>query len=293
MTKYVVGDFMFESFGRSWELMKSSYSVLRSDKELLTFPIISAVLGLIAAITFFLPLVLFDLTDSVLLYPIVFLFYFISYFIIIFFNSALIGAASIRLKGGDPTVKDGINIAMANLTNIAAWAAVAATVGMILRALAGKSRNNLLGRIVIGLIGGAWSIITYFVIPVLIFEKVGPLEAIKRSAYLVKDQFGEYIIGNMGLGAANFLLAIAVFILVGIPAASFYLLLGPVGLIPAVILFVIAFVALGIVMSALNAIYVAALYHYAKTGQEPANWKIGSIVHSIAEKQPQKWGGII
>ena len=277
---------MFESIGRSWNLMKSSYSVLKSDKELLVFPLISAVLGLLAAITFFLPVLLFDLTESVLLYPVIFLFYFVTYFIVIFFNSALIGAAMIRLKGGDPTVSDGLNIAMANLGNIVAWAAVAATVGMILRALAGKSRNNLVGRIAIAIIGGAWSIITYFVIPVLVFEKVGPLEAVKRSAFLVKDRFGEYVIGSMGLGVANMILAFATLVIVGIPALGLFLLLGPVGLIPAIIMLVTAFVILSIVMSALNSIYVAALYHYAKTGKEPANWKIGEIVHSLEARQP-------
>ena len=35
---------MFEKFSRSWELVKASAAVLRSDKELMLFPLISGVI---------------------------------------------------------------------------------------------------------------------------------------------------------------------------------------------------------------------------------------------------------
>src|SRR5207237_6690384 len=85
-------------------------------------------------------------------------FYFCTSFIAIFFNAAIVGAATIRLQGGDPTLSDGLRLAWSHAGKIVAWAAVTATVGLILRSL--EERAGLLGRIVLGIIGAAWSAIT-------------------------------------------------------------------------------------------------------------------------------------
>src|SRR5882724_10286722 len=94
-----------------------------------------------------------------------FLFYLANYFVVIFFNTALIHAATIRLRGGDPTLSDGLGFAWENVGRILQWAAVAATVGMILRAI--EERVGWLGRFIIALVGAAWTVATYFVIPVI------------------------------------------------------------------------------------------------------------------------------
>src|SRR5918992_481284 len=113
---------MFERFSRSWNLIKASGAVLRQDKELLLFPLFSAIATLLVAGSFIVPLVTsgaieryeaqaYDPAVAALL----FLFYLIQYFIIFFFNSALVGAAMIRLEGGDPTVADGLRIARSRI----------------------------------------------------------------------------------------------------------------------------------------------------------------------------------
>ena len=110
---------MFAKFARSWALVKASAGVLKQDKELLVFPAISAVASLLVMASFILPL--FGLLDfkamdqgerePMWLYAWVFLFYLTQYFVIFYSNTALVGAAMIRLRGGDPTVADGLNIA--------------------------------------------------------------------------------------------------------------------------------------------------------------------------------------
>jgi membrane-anchored glycerophosphoryl diester phosphodiesterase (GDPDase) len=277
---------MFKSFGRSWSLMKSSFSVRKSDKELVVFPFLSGAVSLLALIAFILPLIVLDIIENEMLFYVgLFAYYFVVSFVAIFFNAALVGAASIRLNGGDPTVRDGFNIAMENLPSIAGWAAISATVGLILRVLAGKSRSNALGRIAVGLIGGAWSLVTVFVVPVLVIEKVGPIEAIKRSTGIVKNKFGELVIGQLGLGLAS----IAVYIVAIASAVVLVMLLSAVaggpGLIAGIIIGVMLVVAAGILMSALNAIFIAALYHYAKTGQDPREWHIGEMVAQAGGEQ--------
>lgn len=123
-----------------------------------------------------------------------------------YFNTALIGCATIRLEGGDPTLQDGLRIANENLRAIAGWALIAAIVGIILRAL--EERAEMLGKIVISLIGFAWTMATFFIVPVLIYEKLPVSKAIKRSAHVFKDTWGETFIGYFGLGAIFFLFAL-------------------------------------------------------------------------------------
>ena len=107
---------MFERLSNSWDLVKASAEVLRADKELLLFPVISAVLSMLVVVTFAVPAILAGVFASgvadgagvpVAGYAAVLLFYVVQYFVIFFCNTALVGAALIRLRGGDPTVADG------------------------------------------------------------------------------------------------------------------------------------------------------------------------------------------
>ena len=101
---------MTGKFSRSWELARASASVLRSDKELLLFPLFSGVATLVVMATFLLPIMALRLfSDGFGIGAAVagFLFYFVQYSVIVFFNCALVGAAMIRLDGGDPTLAVG------------------------------------------------------------------------------------------------------------------------------------------------------------------------------------------
>ena len=187
---------MFSSIGRSWELAKDSFRVLRSDKELLLFPLLSFVVLVIVSISFFVPFMAVGGVTSaqngqtnIASYVVAFLFYVVSYTVTFFFQTALVGAAMIRLDGGDPTLGDGFRIAFARLPKIIGYAIIAATVGMILRFI--SERAGILGQIVGGVLGFAWTIATFLVVPVLVAENVGPIDAVKRSTALLKQTWGE------------------------------------------------------------------------------------------------------
>ncbi|MCP4536048.1 MAG: hypothetical protein GY832_02780 [Chloroflexi bacterium] len=263
---------MFERIGNSWTLIKASAAVLRADKELVVFPIVSAIGVLIVMISFAFPMLLAGFFDALLEgrsqvfgFVVGFTFYVVQYTVIIFANSALVGAAMIRLRGGDPTVGDGFRIAMNHIGSILAYALLSATVGMILRWL--SERGKTVGRIVSSVLGMAWSLATYLVVPVLVVEGVGPLEAVKRSANLLKQTWGEQIAGNLGMGAVFGLLTF-VMCLVGIPLIILVASTGSTVFIAlAVLTFVMALVLLGLVNSTLTGIYVAAVYRYAAEGE--------------------------
>lgn len=263
---------MFSRLSNSWELVKASWRVLLADKELLIFPIISFVASLIVMATFAIPTFLAGFLDTLLTngevsifgYIVAFLFYVTLYTVTIFANSALVGAALIRLKGGDPTVGDGFRIATQHLRAIVGYAAIAATVGMILRAI--SERSGQLGRIIVSFIGFAWGIATFLVVPILVVEEVGPLDAVKRSAKLLKETWGEQIAGNFSIGLIFGLLTFGV-ILLGVPLAILAGLSGSIGLlITIILLLVLLIMALSLISSTLSGIYIAAVYRYATTG---------------------------
>jgi hypothetical protein len=261
---------MFARLSNSWNLAKASFAVLRADKELILFPLASAIATILVMIVFAVPMAVAGVFDKlansngpgIFGYAMAFLFYLVMYFVVIFANSALVGAALIRLRGGDPTLRDGIQIAMDHVEQILGYALISATVGVILRAL--RERGGLLGQIVAWLGDIAWNLATYLVVPVLVVENIGPVDAIKRSTALLKKTWGEQIIGNFSIGLVFGLLAIAAVVVIGLPILFLAIASGSVILIALGIGVVVLVVAgISLVGSALNGIYVAALYRYA------------------------------
>jgi hypothetical protein len=267
---------MFTRFSRSWSLIKASGEVLKQDKELLVFPLLSGIASLILIATFAAPLIAEGSWQppegeaSIALWVFGFLFYVLQYFVVFFFNAALVAAALIRLDGGDPTVSDGLRAAWSRVVPILGYAAIAATVGLILRMI--EERAGLLGRWIAGLFGLAFTVATFLAVPLLVSRDIGPIDAVKQSAALLKKTWGENIIGNAGMGIAfgvlYFCIAMIGFVWMfgtsrsGSPA----LIVGALGVTG------LAIIALSLVHTALQGVYSAALYRYVADGEAPASF---------------------
>jgi hypothetical protein len=278
---------MFERFSRSWQLVKASGSVLMQDKELLLFPLISSVAAFIVLMCFALPLFGFAALDGLSrghvgglgLYVVGFLFYLTRYFVIFFFNAALVGAAMIRLDGGNPTLSDGLSIAMSKWQNILGYAAIAATVGLLLRAV--QRRSGTITKFVAGLIGMGWTLATFLVVPVLVARDVGPVTAVKDSATMLKQTWSENAIGQVGIGAV---FGIIHFVLVIFAAAIIIvamMLKSGAALVTAIVLVVVMFILVALVQTALSAIYAAALYRYADGKQQSSGFDTTTLANAF------------
>jgi hypothetical protein len=254
------------AFSRSWNLIKAAWGVLRADKELIVFPIISAVGAILVTVAFAVPEFLLYSAggNQTLGYVLLFLFYLVQYTVIFFANSALVGAAMIRLRGGDPTLSDGFRVAFSRFGAIFGYALIAATVGLILQAL---SKRGTLSNIVRSLVGMAWNLATYLVVPVLVVENVGPIEAIKRSANLLRRTWGEQIVGGAGMGLIFFLLVLLTTVLAGVGVFLGASLNSTALIIACIIIAVLAYLILALLSSTLGGIYSAAVYRYAAEGQ--------------------------
>lgn len=271
-------------FARSLDLVKASYAVLRQDKELLLFPLFSGIATLLVAASFLIPLFLTHgieevdrLSDNPGAMVVLFLFYLSQYFVMFFFNAALVGAALIRLEGGNPTVSDGLRVAREHLVQIIGYAAIAATVGLILRLI--EERAGFIGRWIAGLLGIAFTVATFLTVPILVTSNVGPVEAVKESAGLLKKTWGENIIGNGGMGLVFGIIYLAV-ITLGLLCVFLVSATGNAVLIVAMVaLTVLAAITVGLVHAALQGVYSAALYRYAAEGEAGAEFS-GTLLSS-------------
>lgn len=260
---------MIEKFSRSWELVKASAQVLKQDREMLVFPLLSLISSILVIASFAIPLFtsgavarLSESGDPENYQLVVFfLFYLVQYFVIFFFNTALVGAALIRLEGGDPTVKDGLRIASERVVSIFGYAVIAATVGLILRVI--EERAGWVGRWVAGLLGMAFTVVTFMVVPILVTRNIGPIEAIKESASLLKRTWGENIIGNAGIGLVFVFVQLAIWIVGGfLVFTAFKSGMAALG-VALIVATILAFVVAALVQTALQGVYSAALYRYA------------------------------
>lgn len=274
---------------RSWDLVGASFQVLWADKQLLMFPVLSGVSCVIVTLLLLaggMAMVQPQLGNLSALFPranpgavvrspelmaAIFTLYLANYFVIIFFNVALVGVANSRFTGENWTFDQGLELAWKRKWVILQWAFIAATVGMVLRAL--SERAGFIGRMVVGLIGVAWNLACYFVVPVLAFEDLSPGSALYRSAELFKETWGEKVAGGFSLGLIFFLMMIPGF-LIWIGAFNYA---GPKGLLVGGIFMAAYFLLLSVVSSAVQGIFNTALYRYACDQSAPPGFSTAAF----------------
>ncbi|TVP56748.1 MAG: hypothetical protein EA351_07480 [Gemmatimonadales bacterium] len=261
---------MQNTLSNSWALAKASASVLNRDRALLLFPLLSGIASIGVILSFVFPLWFFVGPDSAFAentmwhFVFAFFYYLVQYFVVFYFNAALVGAALVHLGGGRPTLRDGLLIASDHAVPILGYAAISATVGVILNSIARKS--GILGRLFGGSLGIGWSLATFLVVPVLVTRSVGPIEAVYESAALLKKSWGEQVAGKVGMGlvfglAGGLLALLSVGFVAGISA------LDPLSLIPTYVVIALAWILFALVASSIQGIYQAAVYRYAMTGE--------------------------
>ena len=271
---------------RTWSLMSECWQILKQDKGLLVFPLISGICCLLLLASFAIPLYTtgtwqppgHDATTQrqVAYYGTLFAFYFCNYFIVVFFNAAIVACAAARMSGGNPTIGDGLRAATSRLPVIVGWALVSATVGLILRII--EDRSERVGQIVAGLLGMAWTVVSFLVVPILVVENKNPIVALKDSTVLLKKTWGEQLVSNFSFGM--------IFALLAIPAVALIILGAMSG--HAIVLAVCAgvgviyLITLGLVQSALQSIFQVALYLYARDGQVPQGFRAEVLGNALS-----------
>lgn len=183
------------------------------------------------------------------------------------------------LAGGRATLKDGLGIANERLGKIMSWALLATTLGVVPRT---GREEGWLGKIIIAILGAAWSILTYFIVSVIVFEDQNVFDGVKRSAFLVKKTWGE----NVGKGitfSALILMAMVPLVLLGFLAFAIHPLVG-------ILLWVVGFTLLLTVVSAMDGIFKVTLYRYAWQGAMAEGFSPELIQSAFVPKKKTRFG---
>lgn len=267
---------MFQTIGQTFSLIRQSWRVLMQDRRLILLPLMAAATLLIVVGAFSALAAAtgsFDRLNTAVAgteteataadVVLSALTLFIAYFVVMFFNAALVATAMERLRGRPASIGYGLSKASSHIPALIGWAIIAGTIGLILNALRNRT-DNFLGQIALSLAGGVWAYMTFFVIPVLVVEGLGPIAAIKRSGALLRGTWGNQVTANFGF---MFIYIVAVLVAF-LPAALLFAVSPFLGIVVGVLL--IAF-AVGTVQ-ALEGIFKAALYDYA-TGTVPVGFE--------------------
>jgi len=251
---------IFTRMSNGWNIAMNSFKVLKENKQLIIFPLLSGLSMILIMVSFFTAVLGFsgwnlDAVEgygTTATYLGIFAYYIVNYFVVVFFNMALIHCTSLYYKGEEVTLRKGLEFSKSKAGTIFAWALFAGCVGAILRII--QENVGILGKIITGLIGIAWSVGAFFVVPVIAYENLGPVDAFKRSAQLMRQKWGE----NVGAGFSFGLLYLAGFFALGVTG---YFLATVIHPFVGIAVGVLGFLLLQTVVSAAQTIFVATVYH--------------------------------
>lgn len=283
---------------KGWALTKKAWGVVRENPGLVRLPIIGGVFAFIAMVVFGGPgVAIIALSDEsnagyVAGGILIAIGGYLSSYFVIYYNVALAAAADLAFRGQPADNKAGVAIARQRRKVIAQWAAVAVIVSAIFNLI--RDRGGIAGQIAAGLGAAIWALITFLIAPVLAFEGLGPLDAIKRSSSMFKEKWGQQITGNIAIGAITgiaMVLAILVAVVGGFALAS--------GSTPAVIagsglllLGIVGFIAAAIVSGAVRGVFGVALYRYIVDGTPSGPFTVEELESSVKPKKGAAAAGI-
>lgn len=282
-------------FARSWDITKVTFDVMLKDKELFLFPFFSSVFSLLFVFALVFPTFLVQILAgksvvfSGLEYLVLFIIYFGLSFIAVFFNVCVVYTVKRRFDGGDSVFFEAVRFAFSKIHLIALWSLVSATVGVVLRILERASQRSgaggrLLLNVVRGFLGMAWSVVTLFVVPVMVYDGLGPFDAIKKSAMVFRKTWGESLIKYLGLGAVQGLFTF-LGVIFGVMLIFVSLGFGPMAVVITIVLVVFYFVALSLFFSVANTVFDTALFVYADKGRVPAGYDKEILSNAFRRKR--------
>lgn len=274
-------EFDLKDFQTVAELVRSSLTALWAEKKIFAYQTLSAALCLSVLYVFLFGL--FTSFDPETVKETVngptFVFQLFSYDLIVFlvmtyFNAASITVVAIRLRGGNPTFRDGVEAATTKIWPLLIWSVILAFFGILL----GLLRVELIGgALIAGTVAFFWSVATYFILPILLFEEEGMVSAMLRSTVFVRWIWRTALSKSSG--------ATVVFIILGVLAAVAVLpvtiILG--GSMVAIAILAAALSVLTIVASSLSCVLVASIYGLVRTGEIPDQASIYSLLRKAVQ----------
>ena len=251
----------FDRLSNGWAITKSSFAILSKNKQLLIFPVLSGVSIVLIIASIVVPVMAsagwdvdsinINFDNEAVPYLFTFLFYLVNYFVVVFFNMALVHCTRLYLQGEEVTVMAGIKFSLSRIGVIFSWAMFAATVGTILKAI--QENSGWIGKLIAGALGLVWGITTFFVVPIIAYENLGPIKAFKRSSLMMKEKWGESLASTFSMGLIQFLGTVLIVIVCGLIASFIHPVIGiGIGIVAMFIMYTIT--------SAVETVFISLVY---------------------------------
>jgi hypothetical protein len=279
-------------FAASKMILTESWAILKQDKEVMWFPVLSALVASFAVLVLIIGYYIVVLGNNidalsengseqgpVVMYATLLVFYLVTFFITNYFQAGMLTIIAARLKGQNLGFKDGIRGANKSLGKLFVWSLISATVGVILKVI--EDRGKVFGTIVSLVLGAAWNILTFFSLPALIVGETSITDSFKESAAIIRKTWGEAIIVNFGVGL---MLGLFVAVVLIVAAVLCFVFPTPVAIAIILGLGLITIVAASVVSSTLGVIFKLALYEFAKTGTIPTGFSAALVQGAIQKK---------
>lgn len=290
---------IYEKLHRSWQLFLRSITVMRQHPKLLVFPMLTTMFTIAVALFFLAPVGLVLLgthrvdgnqlravADSIglvrfeggnnfhfhveplgsaILAGVYLLSMFLATLCSVAFSSEILAA----LSGQAVSIRHGFAVAFSRWKSVLLWSLLAGLVGLLIRKL--EEHLSLVGRLVMGLIGLAWSVASIFAIPILVREPslANPFSVLARSAETIKRTWGEMLSGYIGMTGSNILFFWASIIGWFWAGLIAYLLGNAWVLAVAGGLWLLSLIVYSYLASIASRVYLCALYLYASDGVVP------------------------
>jgi hypothetical protein len=278
------------SWGQSKLLTRKSWAVIKENRYLLTFPVIGFIASLIPLAIFWVPAAIFFVNDQYVPgVALAIIGIFANQMVIAIATGGLVAAADTELSGGDSSVGHGIGVSLARLIPLMLWALIQTVVSIIVGLIRGNGQGGV-GDVVRNIAAAGvlamWQLITFFVVPFIVLEKVGPITAIKESSKLFKQRWGLQIFGGVRIGGQVALVTIlpAILLVVLGVVVTVAANLWAVG-VPLIVIGVLLFMVGALVLSTMRGIFSVVLFRYAKDGVVEGGFTEEELAGAIRTKQ--------
>ncbi|MWV64683.1 hypothetical protein GRS48_07595 [Halorubrum sp. JWXQ-INN 858] len=261
----------FDRVKTGWTLTKDSVGVIRDHPNLMVFPLLAGVASAAFFVLFFFPLLIANLIGSGLEFLVLLVLYFLTTFVSTYCACALVYGANEAFHGREPAVMDCLKAVSDRLGPIVVWSVISATVSVVLKAM--EDSDNPIAGIMRSLFAVGWAIMTFFIVPVIVFEDVTVTSMFSRSASAFRETWGETI--GAGFGITLIVAAVGVVLAIGalalsLPVAAVFP--GP-GILLTVLLLGGVLVFTYLLSQTIWGIAKTALYVYAVEGRTPEGFE--------------------
>jgi Family of unknown function (DUF6159) len=274
------------SWTDSGVVTRKAWSVIRENYYLLLFPLIGFVFSLVPMALFWAPAVWFLADDkNVVGWVLIVIGVFGTTSVVTFTTGALVAAADEELAGRDSSVGHGFARAFARTGPLLVWSVIQTVVTLLISLVRGNGENGVVGSLLRGILAAtldiAWSLITFFVLPILVLEGASPMEAIKQSAALLRQKWGTQLLGGVRIGGLIFLVAVLPALVATIGGAVLVMTGGIALGVPLIVIGVLVWAAAALVASAMRGIFSVALYRFARDGAVEGPFTAAELQDSV------------